>query len=60
MPACEVAPHTGAWIEMAQTVTTAITSPVAPHTGAWIEIYQQPKYRHYLMSAEQGEKPHEC
>ena len=34
-----VAPYTGAWIEIAGTVTRICTRSVAPYTGAWIEIY---------------------
>ena len=33
-----VAPHTGAWIEIARPITTNALTVVAPHTGAWIEI----------------------
>ncbi len=34
----EVAPPTGAWIEMKLTAVKMSTSKVAPPTGAWIEI----------------------
>ena len=33
-----VAPHAGAWIEMALFLLIAVFSVVAPHAGAWIEI----------------------
>ena len=33
-----VAPHTGAWIEIKTTKVIGIGCIVAPHTGAWIEI----------------------
>ena len=33
-----VAPHVGAWIEMAYMLVLAVSSAVAPHVGAWIEI----------------------
>ena len=33
-----VAPHTGAWIEIANTCKRYLQNVVAPHTGAWIEI----------------------
>ena len=35
----EVAPFTGAWIEMDVTELLACRNEVAPFTGAWIEIY---------------------
>ena len=34
----DVAPHAGAWIEMATLVTLPTPFRVAPHAGAWIEI----------------------
>ena len=34
----DVAPHTGAWIEISPHVRYFWNMPVAPHTGAWIEI----------------------
>ena len=34
----EVAPHTGAWIEISISLDGVSESIVAPHTGAWIEI----------------------
>ena len=36
--AVEVAPFTGAWIEISQSIVPEILLPVAPFTGAWIEI----------------------
>jgi len=33
-----VAPHVGAWIEMARPAQQRQGSTVAPHVGAWIEI----------------------
>ena len=33
-----VAPHAGAWIEMASPRLRPLTVVVAPHAGAWIEI----------------------
>ena len=38
-----VAPHAGAWIEMAGKPLTVWTlAEVAPHAGAWIEISKDP------------------
>ena len=37
-PIPEVAPFTGAWIEIIIRAARAIETPVAPFTGAWIEI----------------------
>ena len=34
----EVAPHTGAWIEIVGADGRRQAAVVAPHTGAWIEI----------------------
>ena len=34
-----VAPHTGAWIEIASAAQGVTDGIVAPHTGAWIEIW---------------------
>ena len=34
----KVAPHWGAWIEIARGLRRRRASPVAPHWGAWIEI----------------------
>ena len=34
----DVAPHTGAWIEIVILQHTEMVPHVAPHTGAWIEI----------------------
>ena len=34
----EVAPFTGAWIEIRYSVAVMRRPPVAPFTGAWIEI----------------------
>ena len=34
----EVAPHTGAWIEINAADSEFRPASVAPHTGAWIEI----------------------
>ena len=34
-----VAPHAGAWIEIMDAQTVALTQGVAPHAGAWIEIH---------------------
>ena len=34
-----VAPYTGAWIEIYLTYRETEGSPVAPYTGAWIEIF---------------------
>ena len=36
----QVAPHTGAWIEISPIAPDEETAEVAPHTGAWIEIGQ--------------------
>ena len=33
----QVAPHTGAWIEMIFVSVFPTLAAVAPHTGAWIE-----------------------
>ncbi len=33
-----VAPYTGAWIEIIEFASHALISDVAPYTGAWIEI----------------------
>ena len=33
-----VAPHAGAWIEMADMTSSMRRACVAPHAGAWIEI----------------------
>ncbi len=33
-----VAPFTGAWIEISQGIATGASNAVAPFTGAWIEI----------------------
>ena len=35
----EVAPYTGAWIEIMWMPGSPTTSAVAPYTGAWIEIF---------------------
>ena len=35
----DVAPFTGAWIEIICPFESRITQAVAPFTGAWIEIY---------------------
>ena len=35
---CAVAPHAGAWIEIAAILEDVRTESVAPHAGAWIEI----------------------
>ena len=34
----QVAPFTGAWIEIRRLQRTSRADPVAPFTGAWIEI----------------------
>ena len=34
----QVAPHAGAWIEIAGRASMCRTTIVAPHAGAWIEI----------------------
>ena len=34
----EVAPYTGAWIEIVQRKQSCHRESVAPYTGAWIEI----------------------
>jgi len=34
----QVAPHAGAWIEMARQARIFLSKAVAPHAGAWIEI----------------------
>ena len=39
LAAYDVAPFTGAWIEIARKVGPFIRQRVAPFTGAWIEIY---------------------
>ena len=36
-----VAPHPGAWIEMAFADSDRATADVAPHTGAWIEMSRE-------------------
>ena len=38
MPILAVAPHWGAWIEIARVTPVGRTGAVAPHWGAWIEI----------------------
>ena len=35
-----VAPHAGAWIEIALSQNHLLVVLVAPHAGAWIEIHQ--------------------
>jgi len=35
-----VAPHVGAWIEIAKLEDKPVDIVVAPHVGAWIEITQ--------------------
>ena len=35
-----VAPHVGAWIEIASRKESIYCLEVAPHVGAWIEIYK--------------------
>ena len=37
-PLTDVAPFTGAWIEITASFAPAMSSLVAPFTGAWIEI----------------------
>ncbi len=39
MPGMAVAPHAGAWIEIAIGAIPASEKGVAPHAGAWIEIF---------------------
>ena len=39
---CRVAPHAGAWIEMARTANAEKGIFVAPYAGAWIEIRSEP------------------
>ena len=34
----KVAPHVGAWIEIAHLSSVKLVNAVAPHVGAWIEI----------------------
>ena len=36
--AANVAPYTGAWIEIANETNSLVDTIVAPYTGAWIEI----------------------
>ena len=36
----DVAPHVGAWIEIASMASNGPSGDVAPHVGAWIEISQ--------------------
>ena len=36
----EVAPFTGAWIEMSSHSSKSASAEVAPFTGAWIEILE--------------------
>ena len=38
-PGGQVAPHTGAWIEIVLVLVAPLLHIVAPHTGAWIEIF---------------------
>ncbi len=40
-----VAPHVGAWIEIAMPYYNANQAIVAPHVGAWIEIRMSLKHR---------------
>ena len=37
-PISEVAPYTGAWIEMQKAASSRRRLSVAPYAGAWIEI----------------------
>ena len=43
-----VAPFTGAWIEMPAATPEHLNGPVAPFTGAWIEIPTLPDGRYEL------------
>ena len=45
-----VAPHVGAWIEIAAFFSAAFFSEVAPHVGAWIEIKSLMKRRNAIAS----------
>ena len=36
----QVAPFTGAWIEITKSLILSISLTVAPFTGAWIEIHK--------------------
>ena len=38
----DVAPHEGAWIEIAIFVIAFLAVSVAPHEGAWIEMIEMP------------------
>ena len=42
----DVAPYTGAWIEIVSEEIRLTRAEVAPYTGAWIEIYRE-DYRHH-------------
>ena len=55
----QVAPFTGAWIEIQQTHEQDQQTSVAPFTGAWIEIRrikENEKERKSLPSRERGLK----
>ena len=42
----DVAPHTGAWIEINLLEQSHLARIVAPHTGAWIEIISSSDIMH--------------
>ena len=46
-----VAPHAGAWIEIAAAEGEVGSGAVAPHAGAWIEITPSPSGRYSLRVA---------
>ena len=52
MARIQVAPHTGAWIEIKVVEEgRALITIVAPHTGAWIEIVNLSKPRSMALVA---------
>ena len=50
----DVAPHTGAWIEICALRLSILLCLVAPHTGAWIEI----DIKGFVLSVVHGRSPH--
>ena len=44
MNVTNVAPYTGAWIEIIPASLPPLACHVAPYTGAWIEIHSVIKY----------------
>ena len=50
----QVAPYTGAWIEIDQLPNSLCFRPVAPYTGAWIEMHAQGQYNKTLGRSLHG------